>query len=562
MVTASKICRKIISALGTALLLSLVFLNFFMRAYMPLTKKEHMEFYRVESLFMVLAGSFILLFIIILRKNLLRHLPPQTVSAVSAIFYLISGLVLIFHAGTTVRSDVLECFLAAQGFHKGDFSSLKEGGYLFENAHQIGFILFETLLVRISQNARVLFFLNLILAIVDNLLIVRLASITTGGNREAVTIAGLLAMLFLPHLHFILFGYNQQISMTLMLAAAVCMGKFIRTHSILPLFFMGVFSFLSVCVRGNSGIFVMAEILLILLHMMRGTGRKASKKSAAYDEWNAPTYGRDGSDRSSARRNLLCLAAAIVLAAALLCAGPAMRAAGRNAAGQEIPKELPKTMWVAMGMQDGPRAAGWYNGYIYRAYRKNGYDLALAAADSRKEIHDRIQVFHGDLGLFVYFYSEKIYSTWCEPTFESIWSGPLEDMDQQMGGRLLHQLYAGGVLYAMFVNYCSIINLIIFAGAFVGMFLLLVNVVRRRGAKSLSPAGLDMLLFPCILLLGGFLFHIFWETKSQYVMIYVYMLIPLSAFGYACVCPETFRKAKNLFHKAAADGKDPSLRSG
>ena len=39
------------------------------------------------------------------------------------------------------------------------------------------------------------------------------------------------------------------------------------------------------------------------------------------------------------------------------------------------------------------------------------------------------------------------------------------------------------------------------------------------------------LLIPLIYLSGGFIFHLIWETKSQYVYPYVYLLLPLSAFG-------------------------------
>ncbi len=39
------------------------------------------------------------------------------------------------------------------------------------------------------------------------------------------------------------------------------------------------------------------------------------------------------------------------------------------------------------------------------------------------------------------------------------------------------------------------------------------------------------LLIPLIYLTGGFIFHLIWETKSQYVYPYVYLLLPLSALG-------------------------------
>jgi len=34
-----------------------------------------------------------------------------------------------------------------------------------------------------------------------------------------------------------------------------------------------------------------------------------------------------------------------------------------------------------------------------------------------------------------------------------------------------------------------------------------------------------------IVMLGGFIFHFFWEAKSQYTMIYVFFLVPYMVFG-------------------------------
>ena len=38
------------------------------------------------------------------------------------------------------------------------------------------------------------------------------------------------------------------------------------------------------------------------------------------------------------------------------------------------------------------------------------------------------------------------------------------------------------------------------------------------------------LLTGIIFLIGGFIFHLFWETKSQYVYPYVFILIPYSSY--------------------------------
>lgn len=542
----SKTGKFIISGLGTALLLSLVFMNFVNRAYMPLNSKEHMEYNHVSIPFILFFLVLLILFIVSLRKKFLRYISPQVVASISALFYLWTGLVLIYRVDPAIRADAKFCFEAAVGFLNNDYSSLERGGYLFENAHQIGFVLYEMLLAHISQDIRFVYFINLVLTLVNNLLIVRLTSIMTGENEEAIKFASLLSLLFLPQLYFILFGYNQTISITLMLLSSVMLGRFLRQHGIPSMLFMIITAYLAACVRGNASIFIIAECIIILLHYLR---RKAAAEKELRKRSESPDYRYSDEPVPAPRRNRLCLMALILLLTAMVLSGPTMRLAGERVTGQEMPQQLPKHMWIAMGMQGGDLAPGWYNGYIYRTYRNNDYNMALTSEMAKQEISDRIQVFAGNPGLMLFFYSQKIISTWCEPTFESVWSGPLEDMNQHIDGKLLHALYTGGKPYSVYCNYCALIDLPLYIGAAIGAFALLTGLIRPRTknrnkkdrrSKVLSPACLDMLLFPALFLIGGFLFHILWETKSQYAMVYIYMLIPLTSFGYAMIYPDSF----------------------
>ena len=542
----SKTGKFIISGLGTALLLSLVFMNLVNRAYMPLNSKEHMEYNHVSIPFILFFLVLLILFIVSLRKKFFRYISPQVVASISALFYLWTGLVLIYRVDPAIRADAKFCFEAAVGFLNNDYSSLERGGYLFENAHQIGFVLYEMLLAHISQDIRFVYFINLVLTLVNNLLIVRLTSIMTGENEEAIKLASLLSLLFLPQLYFILFGYNQTISITLMLLSSVMLGRFLRQHGIPSMLFMIITAYLAACVRGNASIFIIAECIIILLHYLR---RKAAAEKELRKRSENPDYRYSDEPVPAPRRNRLCLMALTLLLTAFVLSGPTMRLAGERVTGQEMPQQLPKHMWIAMGMQGGDLAPGWYNGYIYRTYRNNDYNMALTSEMAKQEISDRIQVFAGNPGLMLFFYSQKIISTWCEPTFESVWSGPLEDMNQHIDGKLLHALYTGGKPYSVYCNYCALIDLLLYIGAAIGAFALLTGLVRPRTknrnkkdrrSKVLSPACLDMLLFPALFLIGGFLFHILWETKSQYAMVYIYMLIPLTSFGYAMICPDSF----------------------
>ena len=56
----------------------------------------------------------------------------------------------------------------------------------------------------------------------------------------------------------------------------------------------------------------------------------------------------------------------------------------------------------------------------------------------------------------------------------------------------------------------------------------------KKSAKLLNS---DYLLYATLFFIGGFVFHTFWETKSQYVYQYTATLIPVASVG-ICVVME------------------------
>ena len=79
----------------------------------------------------------------------------------------------------------------------------------------------------------------------------------------------------------------------------------------------------------------------------------------------------------------------------------------------------------------------------------------------------------------------------------------------------------------------NVLTALLFSGAFLfaGWRLL-------RGGADTAPE----VLYPLLYLTGGFLFHLISETSSQYVYMYVYTLIPLSAAGIAQLAVRTARR--------------------
>ena len=92
-----------------------------------------------------------------------------------------------------------------------------------------------------------------------------------------------------------------------------------------------------------------------------------------------------------------------------------------------------------------------------------------------------------------------------------------------------------GDLYDIEENFFNIYQIIIFIFAGIGIF---------KNAKSLD---LKKVILP-IIFMGGFLFHILWETKAEYVIQYYFILLPFTAYG----IDYTIRKI-NIYLKSKKD---------
>ena len=102
------------------------------------------------------------------------------------------------------------------------------------------------------------------------------------------------------------------------------------------------------------------------------------------------------------------------------------------------------------------------------------------------------------------FFYEKVKSTWTEPTFQSIWTGPQIERQQYMRPTILRSIYEERRGYQM-INF--LLLLLLAAVYLLSCFFILHKFFVAE--EKLTPFD----LYPFIFLLGGGLFHFFWETK-------------------------------------------------
>ncbi|MEA4869237.1 MAG: hypothetical protein VB062_01215 [Christensenella sp.] len=177
----------------------------------------------------------------------------------------------------------------------------------------------------------------------------------------------------------------------------------------------------------------------------------------------------------------------------------------------------PKSYWAAMSLQNGWKASGWHV-FAYQSMMKKTYGEDVSAIDrqAKADLAQSIQTLmqnpeEGKTYLF-----EKMVSQWDEPTFMSVWITKSVE-PYAAPGRLTDLVYSEA--FDSFYRFAegALVKILYF-----GFLLCTASLLRRRTEEQM--------LLPLILL-GGVLFHMIFEAKSQYVLEYLPFFVPLAAYG-------------------------------
>ena len=164
-------------------------------------------------------------------------------------------------------------------------------------------------------------------------------------------------------------------------------------------------------------------------------------------------------------------------------------------------KAFSSSNYILMAMVEGRRANGWYNEEIGEYTLKNP---ETADEKHKEEIKERLTYFSQNIGYAFSFYTMKLASTWAENTYSAVRNNMRNNEDplQNITDPILFYQKVLLIITCL----CSLIVLI-------------------QNRKNLT---LDI-LFLITIFIGGFAFHILWETKSRYIIPYIVVLIPIAS---------------------------------
>ena len=336
-------------------------------------------------------------------------------------------------------------------------------------------------------------------------------------------------------------------------------------HMLCRIIFTGfgsiLFLTLSVMLRKNSLIPIIAVLLVLLFEALR--------------------FGR------SVRSRLCLLGIAVCLAVTSVGILPLVQKCYEKKAGNTLSSGVTAMSYLAMGMQEASRGCGWYNGFNIDTYDTAGMDTALANEISRLAIDERLTYFREHPGYTADFYLHKHLSQWADGTYAS-----RQATLATYGGRsaFFKEVYEGS-LSGGYIEWCNAWQNVLYLGVLVFCIGSLKKCRKskvvghmadqtaghtagctadhmadqldadqlgadrhgadrhgadRHGTDQLGADrlgadwhGTDRLYVyvGLIAVLGGFLFHTFWEANSRYIFSYSLLLMPYCGAGvYTGIC--------------------------
>ena len=192
----------------------------------------------------------------------------------------------------------------------------------------------------------------------------------------------------------------------------------------------------------------------------------------------------------------------------------------------KLPDGIPMISYLYMGMAE-PRALspGWYTADTMEIYDECGQDTQKASDMAKQLLVDRTKYMLTHPVYMFEYYSEKYASTWLNPTFQTVWCskpGPklvmYPEYDDYFETKTIVKSMLGGTAFEIEEIYFNAYQVIIFIFGAYGI----IKIYKKDESKHI--------LLP-IIFLGGFVFHMIWETKAIYVLQYYLILLPYCAYG-------------------------------
>ena len=426
-----------------------------------------------------------------------------------------------------IKSDQLQVLNDAKMFAENNYKPLDDYSYLYQHPLQLGITVFESLIIRIFKvnYENVFKVINVISITIALFFLYKIANIKVDSHKEEYSsytfLILMLSLLVIPFYTVVVYG--NVVGFMFIIISIYFLVKYLNNNNLKNIFLSVIFAFISYLLKSNYVIMIIAMILALIIDTINKF------------KW----------------KNLVYISLMI-----LVCLGsyPLLNLCMEVASGKKINDGIPMVTYIAMSINQKPisRNSGWYGEEttVETIYHASSFNYQDTANVSKMIISDRLKYFINNPLIAIKFYQDKICSTWIEPAFQTIWwAEPLEvypfmtDEYKDYVNSDFYQNITVGNGNRVLIRYLDIIENLIFITSFISI------------VASIKSNDVDIRRSICLIaFIGGFLFHVLWETKCIYVIPFYLCLLPYSSNGLDIL----FNKVNN-FRRGKTDGNNKKI---
>lgn len=407
------------------------------------------------------------------------------------LFTFFAGAAYVLATQLEPGSDPAKVYAIAMQWRQGDFSAFEEGEYLFRYPFQSGIVLFFYLLSFPFGvgNYVAIQLVNVICLVIIYVLLAKLSVFfwPSAGLRNIVYCS---LLIWTPPAFYVTYLYGILPGMALSLGAVWSAARYFSERRYRYIVISSLCMGAATVIKMNCLIYLIAIVCFLVYDVL--DKRKKGAVSLLF---------------------ILCLAGGVIL-----CNYSNNRMVERIA-GQELPEGMPMISWVVMGLQEAPLGPGAYNGYIGEVFAEAQYDTAKAGEASKRDLRKAVEWMKEDLlKNGIPFLARKTAFQWNDPTFICLDRTRGRKAAVNIPAPLKSLIYGrGSVRLSLLLND---MQTLIWLGV-------LFYVLLRWGSSNLYE------LLGAVIFLGGYLFHLFWESSASYTIPYFALLIPYAVCGMA-----------------------------
>lgn len=494
--------------IGIIITISIGIASFILTYYFTNTYSEYLEYmnYRIDNLLLNAIGVVLFLIVIYIVKKLLKKVSNKIFLIVTTIIIMLLSAIFICIARILPKADQEVMTYLASEFMKGNYDALETDGYLNRFPFQLGYMYLTELLFRLVRESTIVMQLLNVICIGGIIILLYKFTNKMFQNKEVNKIFCLLMLGFLPIVFFSTFVYGNIIGLLFALIAIYSILLYIGKRKMKYLIIASISIGISILLKKNYQIFFVGIVVLLILDFIEKRDKKI---------W----------------------VGIILSAICMILFNKIIFLYTEKRTGIEIADGVPMISYIQMGLKEGSetKMAGWYDGSVVSIYQEANGDTAKASERSMNNLEEILNDFSKNPSKIFKVLTEKIATTWLEPTFQTIWiNEPAENFNkipESMKNNKLLISFFDGKLSIAYIEYNNIYEIIIFITA--GICLII-------GFKRTSIERLSLIL----MVIGGFFFHLIWETKCYYVLTFYILLLPYAANGIYIV----FEKINDFSH--------------